>query len=333
MANKKFPWKGSYRKIPSVIQRNLSAIKSDLIIVAATKKIPIKDISEGLYKHLALSYNGSFVDVNDSVLPSVGVGRFSKRNIEGWEKKREDLPKVIKTYSWESPNFGDASTYGTHTCYQDREVYPVQIFEPRMFSIKVGLLNDPDVDTSFIKFEVDQTLDKNSDTFEEDLLFCLNLLQENTGVANVYASNASREDFIGTVFLDWEVFPPGESEQLISALSRGRNGSSSKKEGLIEARIKLFNKLPVKQFIRGTGSFSAYIGALYDDNLVVFENMNYGNALYILYDDWENVSKRSRLELLKGTTSKFDRIIHKDGWEDQFETLIKKEISKRSRVA
>ena len=66
------------------------------------------------------------------------------------------------------------------------------------------------------------------------------------------------------------------------------------RQGIVAARLKLFAKLPVEKLIKGTNSFSSYIGALYADDLVVFENMNYGNALYVLYDDWQDVSKRSR---------------------------------------
>jgi hypothetical protein len=51
--------------------------------------------------------------------------------------------------------------------------------------------------------------------------------------------------------------------------------------------------------------------------------------MYVLYDDWKDVSQRSRLELLRGTTAKFDRIVHVDGWEDRFESLIESELQKR----
>lgn len=328
---KLFPWKGSHRAIPTTVTATLAQIKSDLVIVAATKKIPVKAIADGQYAHLGLRHDGSNFQVTASVLPAANTGKFAKRNRHGWEVKRTDLPKITKTFSWETPNFGDASTYGTHTHYQDREVYQVQAFEPRMFSIKVELLNSPGVDTALVKFEVDQTLDKTASGFEDDLLFCLNLLQENTGVSGVYASDATREDFIGTVLLDWEVFPPGHADKLIATFTSGRSGLSAEKAGIVADRLKLFNRLPVEHLIRGSGSFGSYVGALYADDLVVFENMNYGNALYVLYDNWQDVSKRSRLELLRGTTAKFDRIVHTDGWEDRFQTLIEAELRKRGR--
>lgn len=283
------------------------------------------------YAHLNLRYDGHSFDIHSPVVPAKSVGLYATRNRDGWEIKRTDLPKITKTFSWETPNFGDASTYGTHTHFQDREVYQKQVFEPRMFGISVELMNSPGTDTALVKFQVEQPLDKNSETFSDDLLFCLNLLQESTGVSDVYSSEANRDDFIGTVLLDWEVFPPGNGKELLAAMSKGRNPMTPDKAKVAEERLEVFDRLPVEHLIRGTGSFGNYIGALYSDDLVVFENLNYGNALYVLFADWREISKRSRLQLLRGTTEHFDRIIHTDGWEDRFQTLVEMELQKRGR--
>jgi len=328
---KTFPWKGSHRSIPATISASLGQIKSNLVMVAATKKILVKTIAAGQYAHLGLQHDGSAFEIADTTMPAASVGKIAARNRMGWEVRRTDLPKIKKTFSWESPNFGDGATYGYHTHYREREVYPVQYFEPRLFSIDVELLNSPGVDTALVKFQIDQVLDRTADTFEDDLLFALNLLQESTGVVGVYASDASREDFIGTVLLDWEVFPPGSVDELIASLTRHAGSLSPEKAGIVADRVKLFNQLPVEHLIRGAGSFGTYVGALYADDLVVFENVNYGNALYVLYADWQDVSKRSRLDLIKGTSENFDRIVHTDGWQLRFTELIEAELKKRGR--
>jgi hypothetical protein len=330
---KQFPWKKSHRKVPPSIAAELARITPTLVVVAATKKIPVRDIVEGLYDHLGLPFDGADLSVVPGIVPSGKVGRYSDRNVNGWVVKRTDLPKITKTFSWETPNFGDASTYGTHTHYQAREVYQQQVFEPRHFPIKVEILNSPGGDFALVKFEVGQTLDRSTPGFEDEFLFCLNLLQENTGIAGVFSSTATRDDFIGTVHLDWEVFPPGNAAQLIASITKGQGIAAGGRVGVVDARLKLFAKLPVEKLIKGTNSFGSYIGALYADNLVVFENMNYGNALYVLYDNWQDISKRSRLELLRGTTKAFDRFVHTDGWEDRFLEHIRGELKKRGRSA
>jgi hypothetical protein len=53
----------------------------------------------------------------------------------------------------------------------------------------------------------------------------------------------------------------------------------------------------------------------------------------VLYDNWQDISKRSRLDLLRGTTKAFDRFVHADGWKDRFLDHMGAELKKRGRSA
>lgn len=264
-------------------------------------------------------------------MPAASVGRFSDRNLNGWEIVRRDLPMIQKIYSWETPNFGDAATYGSHTHWQKRDVYQREIFQPSLYKIEIELLNSPGTGIALVKFWIEQVFDRKSPSFENELLFAVNLLQENTGVSGVFRSDATREEFIGTQQLDWEIFPPGNGEELIASLARRHGGLSPQARHDTKDRVRLFQSLPVERFIRGGNSFAEYFGALYANDLVVFESLNYGNALYVLYDDWEDVSKRSRTELLKGTTKNYDRFPYTEGWQDRFRDHIQVELKNRGR--
>jgi hypothetical protein len=325
------PWQRNLLKVPTQIVAALSAITSDLVVIAVTKKVTISDIEKGVYNHLGLKFEHGQISSTPSVIPPTSMGRFSTRNIEGWEIVREDLPMITKTFSWETPNFGDASTYGTHTHYRDREVYQREYYEPQHLPITTEVLNVPNDAGRFalIKFAVDDILDRTRADFEHNLFFNLNLLQENVGATNIYASTATRQEYIGTIALDWEVFPPGTVEEVIAILSKDK-GSAPKKSGVLEERVKLFSTLKPKAYLRGVGGFGAYIGAQFADDLVVFENMNYGNALYVLYSSWEDVSKRSRLDLLNGTNKDYDRFIHTADWEERFKDHMATELRKRN---
>ena len=59
--------------------------------------------------------------------------------------------------------------------------------------------------------------------------------------------------------------------------------------------------------------------------------MRYGNALYVLYENWGDVSQRSRIDLLKGTSADYERIPHVDGWVEQFRKAIRRSRSIRRR--
>jgi len=50
---------------------------------------------------------------------------------------------------------------------------------------------------------------------------------------------------------------------------------------------------------------------------VVFENVEYGNAAYAMFEQWETLSQRTRLELLAGPAEGFIRVVHRPGWQDE----------------
>ena len=320
MAFGKFPWKKCFAKIPPLIAKAVDGIGSQRIVVAQTKAVAISDIAGELYKHVGLQIEGGVVTVGGAIVPPMSSGRWSARNQEGWERKRRDLPMITKTYSWETPNFGDASTYGTHTTEREREVYQVEFDEPRGHAIVAEILraSEGDRPTVLVKFSIDTVLDKTESGFDKELLWALNVLQENTGVAGVFQSDATRADYLGTIALDWQVFPPGTADEVICMLRKRRTGRATKTDIVMEERVKLFSSLKPTAYLAGTAKFSAYVGAQFAHDLVVFENVRYGNALYVLYDDWRDISKRSRIDLLQGTSERFDRFVHNDGWEDRF---------------
>ncbi|HEX3678258.1 MAG TPA: hypothetical protein VHU90_00905, partial [Galbitalea sp.] len=65
-----------------------------------------------------------------------------------------------------------------------------------------------------------------------------------------------------------------------------------------------------------------YIGYKFGDDFVAFENPRIGNALYLLYGNWEELSQLSRTELLSSRQGEFDRIIHSARWFDQLRKAV-----------
>lgn len=332
MRFRQFPWKRNFIKTPPAIQHRLAEIRTPLFQVAQTKLIPVSDISAGIYKHVGLGVQGGVVVAGASRLPPPTSGKWSFRNLEGWERKRTDLPKITKTYTWETPNFGDASTYGTHMHSQDREVYQVEFDEPRAHEIHAEILKaaSGDPPAVLVKFSLPALFDRDNGDLEKELLWAINVLQENVGVTGIFPSDATKEEYIGAIALDWEVFPPGTADEIISTFRKKRRGRASKADTVMEERLKLFASLKPIAYMSGAAKFSTYVGAQFADDLVVFENVRYGNALYVLYDTWREVSQRSRIDLLRGTSERFDRFPHNDGWEVRFLEHMKIEQDKRS---
>jgi hypothetical protein len=331
MAYRAFPWKRNFRKVPPHALAALQEIEGDLIAIAATKRIARADIERGQYAHVGLRSADGAIAVDDATLPPADAGKWSERNAFGWDRKRTDWPMVTKTYVFETPNFGDAATYGTHMHTWEREVYQHQVFEPQGMLIQPELLQDAGGDYVAIKFTLPPLLARTEPEFDLMLLWALNVLQENTGVTGVFAADASREDYISTITLDWQIFPPGTIDEVIERLARqpANPGNAPDFDKHVRDRVRLFEQLNPKAYLRGQGGFGSYFGAQFADDLVVFENLKYGNAVYVLYEDWPTISQRSRLELLRDHDANFDRIIHSDDWKERLTTLIQKRLDER----
>ena len=69
-------------------------------------------------------------------------------------------------------------------------------------------------------------------------------------------------------------------------------------------------------FVKGTNKFNSYFGAKFDNDIVVLENKEYGNAIYVFYDDWDALSRFSRTELLRMNTDKVTKITHTKNWKN-----------------
>jgi hypothetical protein len=327
------PWKKNIRMIPPAIRVKI-ADGAGPLIVATTKKIPADTIGQGLYDHLSIRLGAGGIEFRSQVIPPPDVGRYSARNVEGCYFTRTDLPKITKSFYMEAPNFGDRSK-GSHTVVHDRLVYQREFREPRDIAISMELLGASEgvSQVYLMKFTVEYVLDPHDPDFEDDLLFCLNLLQENVGAVDVYPSGTTKEDFVKTLTLDWEIFPPGSVDDIVRRFGKKMRSAKAGSDAVLRDRIETFSKLKPKAYIQGTAGFNSYIGAQFADDLVVFENVRYGNALYVLYENWESISRRSRIDLIRGTDADFDRIIHGPVWKEQLDAIIRSQLRRRDRRA
>lgn len=162
----RFPWKSNYRKIPIFVQNALNHIDSDLLAVAATKKIKRRDIEEGHYSHAGLSMDGSSIIATGPTQPPAAAGKWSERNAHGWDRKREDWPMVQKTWTFESPNFGDGARNGWTMRSWTKDVYQHQIFEPQGMTIEAMVLEDKGGEQVMVKFALAPILSRAMAEFD-----------------------------------------------------------------------------------------------------------------------------------------------------------------------
>lgn len=320
MKSKK-PWKKNFRRTPDWIQGKIAECHESCMVVSGIKRVKSSDIGQGYYSGIGLVDGPDGPVFPDLVVPLADSGRYSRRNVEGHEVVRKDLSKVPKTFSWEVPNWGDWSK-GSHDCSFTRMVYVREFMGPREVQLKTELIGEElSEDKVFLfRFTVDEILDKTSPSFDADILSSINVLQENTGIADIYASSADVKDYLKTQAVEWEILPLGED--LLPRVLKLAKGNTDKAKQKIEERYQVFLSLGPKSLIMGTSGLRRYFGALVADDLVVFENVEYGNALYVMFDEWPQLSQLSRRDLLSSQHNGFERIIHKPGWQSQLKKLI-----------
>jgi hypothetical protein len=307
--------KKNIRKIPDSTRVRIETLANP-IQAGAVLNVPKCNIERGDYKHLGIIVESNEIIVPPEVELSSSQGKWSYINLYGHEFPRKDLPKIEKTYSFEAPNWGDPSK-GYHDVSFTRMVYQKGFIPPRYITFKMELIKEESSDDHYcIKFLINEILLKNSPTFEEDIFYHLNILQENIGTFEVYDNNTTREEYISTSRVDWEIFPPGSLEDFLRHLFlRQRVQLSRTQIDTINERYNVLMSHSPIQIITGTSGFQRYFGAIFSNGLVAFENVRYGNALYLMGNDWNVLSKLSRTQLLKNSYARYKRIIHNPGWE------------------
>ena len=315
----------NFNKVPKNIRCKLDKIPSNQIVVACAKIFSLKDLVEGKLSHLGVVVDGGQLSFHEKVLAPTEAGKYSRRNLEGRTIIREDLP--METYSWsiEAP---DWQGYGTHSVDFTRERYQREFEAPSFCEICLAVLRaEPEKGQYVLKFEISELLDKQQVDFEDRLLYCLNIMQENIGDCGVEQTDKADDEYLKTLHVSWEILPPGSREEAISRLFKERVVTQQERRE-VEDRYDFFVSLEPAQVVLGTSGLARYLGAVVKDDLVVFDNMEYGNALYIMFEDWVSLSQKTRTELLSGKYGKnFERVLHTKEWKERVRERIKKKIA------
>lgn len=302
-----------FRRIPDYINQELNRVQSQNIIVAAIIDAAKIDIEKGAYRHVGIQIDKGVVSIPEVLSPEDINGIYARRNRNGIVWVLKNLPKVTKTIWWESPNFGDPDK-GYHSNYRNIEMFQRKLEPPRDWGIALSIIAEDEFRLR-IKAEITTVLDRHDNYFEKDLFFAINLLQEQFQDCHVFNALMTDEDIANVSIVGWEIFPAGTLDRTLSVITGRIRARNPLRQREIQNRAEALSQLQPSEYIIGSGMNSRYFGAKFGDNIVVFENIDYGNALYILFDNWQEISQMSRIDILKRHEKDFIRIVHKNGWE------------------
>lgn len=100
-------------KIPPNIFNKLKSIDSQYIVVGVLKTFTKDYIVEGNLEHLDIYIDDEDLKIPNEIMPLDCQGKYSDKNINGYEIVRDDLPKETHYRTMEVPSYG--SYYRTHT--------------------------------------------------------------------------------------------------------------------------------------------------------------------------------------------------------------------------
>lgn len=316
--------KKHFRRVPDFIRRRIDEFESNFIVATVIDLVE-DDFNNQIYSDLRIRIQNEQIVYNEEFVPSFLKGSYSRKNVEGYKIKYPDMPKVSKSYYLgERPKFGDYSK-GVFSLVITRPVIQYDDIPPREISLKVELLETRNINAInhyIFKISTNRIFNRHIVNFEEELLFNINLLQENIGSVNVFSSTTPLNDFLNTLNVEWEIFPPGNLDADLTRITRNLRNLSQERVQEITERYNFLRSKNPNMMISGKSGMLGYFGAKFTDNLVVFENTNYGNALYILFENWRELSQLSRLDIQNRPRDQYIRIEHRGNWQEVVGRII-----------
>ena len=315
----------SFSKVPDGIRAEIAALEGPDFVVGATLIASLDDVANGKYASLGVSVKDGEVQVPQPYVPEESTGKHSRWNRTGREILRPDLPKVRKTIftrlmqPYGNPYASPTVVDMTKNVTQRQLIYGAQLRLVVEATVKDGKV------VALVR--LDRTFDRE-DVSDRDLVHALSIVRENTGTASVLPADTQASEWLERQYVEWEILPVGTAPERDDAVRRIVEAAgveaSSERGRILGERSKLAFSLAPENVIVGTSGFSRYYGFMYADDLVLMENLEYGNAAYLFYEDWRVVSQRSRLDLLANPDEQYDRVVHSAGWEDRLRTLLRK---------
>lgn len=255
--------------------------------------------------------------VGERVLPAT-FGPVSRFNAEGKNKVRRDLPieTAYRQQEWHWTEYD--GTEHSRIVDVSYKRYPREFIPPPSKELQVikNAGGDKVVASDLFKYSTGSM---------DEITHTINLFLEIFGECDIL-----REDLVPVVptnvkRLNWKVLPPGKypweklSRHIEPILSRAKKG----RVPIISARLSTIAKKTPEFVALGEGGYTGYvIFGFPGKGLYVLESAYYGNATYVFDKNWEELSKMTKAEILSSSLQR-DRIIHREGWTEAMDRLLK----------
>lgn len=263
-------------------------------------------------------------EVGQSLLPS-SIGPVSNYNATGKVIVHKNMPMetAYRQVDWHWTEW-----HGPYRVDQSKIIDVPYKRYPRSFeappAIELTLTQSPDNQLLLTSLALEKTGQN-----DELLKHVINLFLEFFGECQFFTGNL--ETIIKTPVrrLNWTVLPQGEIpwEQIKSHYDPLVKRAPKGNQPILYYRLKTVSDLLPDFRAIGSAGFHGYIiHGFTEKKIFVLESMYYGNATYIFGDSWEELSKRTKAEILNEKLQKA-RIIHRTGWKKQLEQIMREPVT------
>ncbi|NMC60057.1 MAG: hypothetical protein GYA51_11870, partial [Candidatus Methanofastidiosa archaeon] len=152
----------------------------------------------------------------------------------------------------------------------------------------------------------------------------INLFLEIFGECDVFSENLVKIIDVPIKRLNWTILPEGRMpwERLHNKLKPLLDRLSPLKRPVAEWRLQTLKEYNPDFVAAGEAGFRGYVVYGFESqNLYIFESMYYGNATYVFDGNWEELSKKTKAEILDKNLQK-ERIIHLKEWKNEIDNLL-----------
>ncbi len=125
--------------------------------------------------------------------------------------------------------------------------------------------------------------------------------------------------------LNWNLLPKGKMpwKELEKHLKDKMNFESNRNYKEIYARINYINSFEPDFLATGNGGFNDYVVLGFESrNIFILENRKPQNATYIFKNNWKDITKLSKGEILRESLQD-KRFIHNSNWKENIKQILK----------
>lgn len=246
----------------------------------------------------------------DSILPPASLGPVSKVNAEGYYIVHKDQPKEtyyqVRDWYWEQYD-GPYSTTTEHKLVDvPHKRYPRTFVSP--YGVEITVTKDLQGNLVLISPSVQSTEDK-----KELLKHTINLFLELFGECQVFSQDLNEIITSPIRKVNWNILPAGRMpwEQLRQQMEPIVQMAPEANRPFILHRLETINRFNPDFWAVGKGGFTGYIiMGFTDKNIYICESVYYGNATYVFAERWEELSKKTKAEILDENLQE-ERIVHR----------------------